>query len=64
MLLFDYVCDHCGERFEAFLGAGDAEDEVLCPNCGEPARKQLGGFTTRGAASGPLGGCGSGWGGG
>jgi putative FmdB family regulatory protein len=64
MLLFDYVCDHCGERFEVFLGKDDS-DEVLCPNCGEPARRELGGFATRGAAGGPIGGCGgSGWGGG
>jgi putative FmdB family regulatory protein len=65
MLLFDYVCDHCGERFEVFLGRGDDEDEVLCPSCGKPARRELGGFATRSAASGPIGACGpSGWGGG
>jgi putative FmdB family regulatory protein len=64
MLLFDYVCDHCGERFEVFLGRDDDEDEVLCPNCGKPARRELGGFAARGATGGPTGGACGGWGGG
>ena len=39
MPIYDYVCDHCGHRFEVIHGV-HGEGPATCPNCGEgPVRK-------------------------
>lgn len=39
MPTYDYVCDHCGHRFEV-IHSVHGEGPATCPNCGEgPVRK-------------------------
>lgn len=65
MPLYEYSCDHCEEQFEVIQSPTDTE-EVVCPNCNEPARKLISGFAIRGSISRVSGSCGTsgGWGGG
>ena len=67
MPLYEYSCQGCGERFELIRRIGD-RSEVLCPECGEPAHKELSGFAVQGGdTGGSYGSCGSsggGWSGG
>jgi len=34
MPIYEYRCKQCGEKFEAFRGINDKDDEVICPKCG------------------------------
>ncbi|HEY75593.1 MAG TPA: zinc ribbon domain-containing protein [Thermoflexia bacterium] len=34
MPLYEYVCDDCGERFEALRSMRDADAPIDCPRCG------------------------------
>ncbi|HEX9343015.1 MAG TPA: zinc ribbon domain-containing protein [Actinomycetota bacterium] len=41
MPLYEYSCDACGQRFEALVPAGDADD-ATCTACGAgPVRRLL-----------------------
>ncbi|MFO8073255.1 MAG: zinc ribbon domain-containing protein [Polyangia bacterium] len=53
MPLYEYFCENCEQSFELIRSAS-SEDEVSCPECGEPARKLLSGFAV-GASGGGSG---------
>ena len=59
MPIFEYLCDDCGTRFEKLVRRAD--DQVLCPQCGETHLKvQFSTFSAHanGRASEPApGGC-------
>ena len=38
MPIFEYLCDDCGAKFEKLVRR--AEDQVLCPQCGEQHLQQ------------------------
>lgn len=40
LILFDYSCPACGDRFEALVERKSA-DAVNCPNCNSPSKRQL-----------------------
>lgn len=40
MPIYEYACEHCGHRLEAFQKLSDAPLEV-CPTCGRPQLKKL-----------------------
>lgn len=40
MPLYEYSCEACGQRFEALVPAGRADD-AACTSCGAPARRLL-----------------------
>jgi putative FmdB family regulatory protein len=43
MPIFEYRCEECGHRFDAFFRrAGDADEEkLLCENCGSDRVRKL-----------------------
>lgn len=41
MPTYEYACDSCGHRFEAFQGMND-KPLSCCPECGETVRRVLG----------------------
>jgi putative FmdB family regulatory protein len=61
MPIYEYRCDACDETFEKMRRMSD-ETPVVCPECGDEARKLLSGFaahTGGGGFSGGGGGCAS-----
>ena len=66
MPMYEYLCPHCGRRFEILQRMGENADGVRCPDCLRAGvEKQLSTFAGR--SSGTLdasgfsgGGCGSG----
>ncbi len=65
MPLYEYHCDDCDETFEVIRRASDSDD-VKCPKCDKPAKKQLSWFATGTSGGGHTCSPGSGgsWGGG
>ena len=43
MPLYEYKCESCKETFEELRSVNDT-DEVTCPKCEKPAKKQMSGF--------------------
>jgi putative FmdB family regulatory protein len=50
MPLYEYECEKCGARFEAIVRITE-KDEIGCPECGAPAKKQVSSFALGGAVS-------------
>lgn len=34
MPIYEYRCPKCGERFEKFIRSANAQQEAVCPRCG------------------------------
>ncbi|MCS7282275.1 MAG: zinc ribbon domain-containing protein [Anaerolineae bacterium] len=34
MPVYEYRCPKCGEKFEKFVRSASAQNEVVCPRCG------------------------------
>lgn len=45
MPLYEYVCDSCGRRFEAFKSVSQRNDAMGCPGCKKKSRRVLSGFS-------------------
>jgi putative FmdB family regulatory protein len=41
MPIYEYRCQECDERFEAFRSIHASDDEVACPRCGARKPKRL-----------------------
>jgi putative FmdB family regulatory protein len=41
MPIYEYRCQECDERFEAFRSISASDDEVACPRCGARKPKRL-----------------------
>ncbi len=50
MALYEYLCPHCGARFEKRMSMNDVLQLVPCTSCGRQAEKILGGFSVVGRA--------------
>ncbi len=35
MPIYEYVCRHCGLRFELYRGFWQSDEEIECPSCGQ-----------------------------
>ena len=60
MPLYEFICSHCGHRFEE-ISTISARDQVRCPKCGQlPERLYEGksGFGVGAVKSAPEAGCG------
>jgi putative FmdB family regulatory protein len=58
MPLYEYKCDSCKETFEVIRRITE-KDDVKCPECGKPAKRQITGFALGGSGDGrsaPVGG--------
>jgi len=44
--VYEYVCTHCGTRFDKLcrLAAANEAQQAICPNCGASANKTLSRF--------------------
>lgn len=41
MPLYDFECNKCLHKFEAFLKLNESYDSLECPKCGQKAPKKL-----------------------
>ena len=41
MPIYEYLCEQCGEQFSLLLKMSSGDDNVPCPKCGTPAKKQI-----------------------
>jgi len=52
MPVYSYRCDLCGNEFDALLFAGETDDVVSCPECGEKSvSRQISAFSQGGSCS-------------
>lgn len=50
MALYEYLCEHCGRRFEKRMPMSEVLQLVPCPKCHKQARKTIGSFAVIGRA--------------
>ena len=52
MPIFEYMCAHCGAKFEKLVLSASRERQIRCPECGSDAvEKTISTFSTGGGAS-------------
>ncbi len=52
MPLYEYVCQHCGERFEKLVRSATSSPQILCPGCAsEAVQRIVSTFATNGSDS-------------
>ena len=45
MPIYEYVCQHCGLKFELYRGFWQSDEEIECPSCGwHAATRQFSSF--------------------
>ena len=54
MPIYEYECKKCGKRFELRRHIKDSDNEIKCPECGEPSPKRV--FSIFGMTSSSAGG--------
>ncbi len=62
--LYEYQCQHCGQRFEKLVRLSELDRPISCPHCGsEQTTRQLSTFAARTASgSAPTSSCSTGGG--
>jgi len=48
---YEYVCEHCGERFERTRRIDERDNALFCPSCGEEAKREISNFAVGGGSS-------------
>jgi putative FmdB family regulatory protein len=41
MPIYEYKCQHCGEKFEAQRKMTDGDSELKCPKCGQKQPRRV-----------------------
>jgi len=41
MPIYEYECNHCGQKFELLRRINDSDVEIKCPRCGAEYPKRL-----------------------
>lgn len=53
--VYEYVCTHCDERFDALVRSFDQADMVSCPECSDgEVRRLVSSFATFGGLDDPI----------
>lgn len=55
MALYEYLCEHCGRRFEKRMPMSEVVQLTPCPSCKRQARKTIGSFALTGRAEETMG---------
>lgn len=53
MPIYEYLCETCKETFSLLLKMSSGSEEIPCPKCGAPARKQISACSIGTTAEGP-----------
>lgn len=53
MPLYEFTCEHCGERIEQLCKMGEKGKDLVCPHCGKRGlKRELSAFSAPGTRGG------------